>query len=92
MSSSFKKIFPALVLVVIFAGGYLLSSFAGDIFSSGESESVATKAQAFQARLNYLNGVSGFDTVAHDPRIEGLTSITAVPSEESIGRPNPFIR
>lgn len=92
MSSSFKKIFPALVLVLIFAGGYLLSNLAGDLFGGTAVESVATKAQAFQARLNYLNTVSGFENVARDPRLNDLVSITATPASESVGRPNPFIR
>ncbi len=92
MSSSFKKIFPALVLVVIFAGGYLLSTLTGDLFGGPSEDSVATKAQAFQARLNYLNAVSGFETTARDSRIDALTSITVDPSTESTGRSNPFIR
>ncbi|OGG62733.1 hypothetical protein A3C87_01355 [Candidatus Kaiserbacteria bacterium RIFCSPHIGHO2_02_FULL_49_34] len=92
MSSSFKKLLPVLAVVLIFAGGFLISEFTGGMFGDGvQVESVAARAQEVQTQLNFLTTVSGFENTVRDARLEGYTSITKTPAGESAGRENPFI-
>lgn len=93
MSSSFKKLLPLIVLVIIFAGGYLVSELTGGFLSIPvRDESIAVRAQEIQSRLNYLSTVSGFSTIVRDERITKLTPITTRPNTEPLGRDNPFVR
>lgn len=93
MSSSFKKLLPLLAIVLIFAGGYLVSEVTGGLFGgSMQVESVAARAQEVQSQLNFLTTVSGFENTVRDARLDGYVVITKVPASEAVGRTNPFIQ
>lgn len=93
MSSSFKKLLPIIILVIIFAGGYLVSELTGGFSSIPVRDaSIAVRAQEIQSRLNYLSTISGFLATVRDERIIKLIPITSQPNTEPLGRDNPFIR
>lgn len=91
MSPTFKKLIPLIIVIIVFAGGYLLSDIVSQYVGGDvHVESVALQAQSVQERLNYLSVVGRFESTVRDSRFDALTSITATPAQETTGRANPF--
>lgn len=93
MSSSFKKLLPIFIIVVLLAGGYLLYNLTeGVLMPSTSSVSVAEDAREFQMRLQFLAGTVDFVKLSEDARYSQLIDIYRKPASEAQGRDNPFVR
>lgn len=93
MSSSFKKLLPIFIVIVLLAGGFLLMNLTEGILSpSSSAVSVAEDAREFQLRLQFLSGTVDFAKMKEDARYTQLIDIYQKPVDEAQGRSNPFMR